>query len=71
MFSDMAALNNIFQNPISCMLHRASYPMGTGALSPGVKRPGRVADRSPLSGAKDKSGGAIPPLPHMSSWDSA
>jgi hypothetical protein len=28
----------------------ASYPMGTGALSPGVKRPGREADRSsPIS----------------------
>jgi hypothetical protein len=25
----------------------ASYPMGTGALSPGVKRPGREVDHSP------------------------
>jgi hypothetical protein len=30
--------------------HLASYPMGTGALSPGVKRPGRETDHSsPLS----------------------
>jgi hypothetical protein len=26
--------------------HQASYPMGTGALSPGVKRPSREADHS-------------------------
>jgi hypothetical protein len=27
--------------------HPASYPMGTGALSLGIKRPGRAADHSP------------------------
>jgi hypothetical protein len=30
----------------------ASYPMGTGALSPGVKRPGSEADRSPPTSAE-------------------
>jgi hypothetical protein len=42
-----------------------------GALSPGVKRPGREADHSPPSSAEVKNGGAIPPLPNMSSWHSA
>jgi hypothetical protein len=32
----------------------ASYPMGTGALSMGVKRPGREADHSPSSSAEVK-----------------
>jgi hypothetical protein len=27
--------------------HPASYPMGAGTLSPGVKRPGRESDHSP------------------------
>jgi hypothetical protein len=31
-----------------------SYPMGSGALSPGVKRPGREADHSPPANAEDK-----------------
>jgi hypothetical protein len=39
-----------------------------GALSPGVKRTWREADHSPPSIAKVKNVGAIPPLPHMSSW---
>jgi hypothetical protein len=42
-----------------------------GALSPGVKRQGREADHSPLPSAEVKKGGAIPPLPHMSSRHSA
>jgi hypothetical protein len=32
--------------------HPASYPMGTGDLSLGVKRPGREADHSPASSAE-------------------
>jgi hypothetical protein len=28
-------------------VHPTSYPMGTRALTPGVKRPGREADYSP------------------------
>jgi len=34
--------------------HLTSYAMGTGALSLRVKRPGRVADHSPLSNAEVK-----------------
>jgi hypothetical protein len=41
------------------------------ALSLGVKRQGREADHSPPSSAEVKKGGAIPSLPHMSSWHSA
>jgi hypothetical protein len=40
-----------------------------GLLTQGVKRPGCEADHSPPSSAEVKNGGAIPPLPHMSSWD--
>jgi hypothetical protein len=40
-------------------------------LSPGVKWPGRVVDHSPPPSAGVKNGGAIPPLLHMSSWNSA
>jgi hypothetical protein len=43
--------------------HPASYQMG-------IKRPGREADHSPPSSAEVKNGGALPPLPHMSSWHS-
>jgi hypothetical protein len=32
-------------------IHPASYPMGTGALSPGVKRQGREANHSPPTSA--------------------
>jgi hypothetical protein len=41
------------------------------AISPGVKRLGREADHSPPPSGEIKKGGAIPPLPHMSSWHSA
>jgi hypothetical protein len=34
--------------------HPASYPMGNGALYPGVKRPGCEADHSPSSTAEVK-----------------
>jgi hypothetical protein len=34
--------------------HPASYPMGTGALSPELKRPGREADHSPPTSAEVK-----------------
>jgi hypothetical protein len=43
--------------------HQASGPMNTGLLSPGIKRPGRVADHSLPSSDKIKNGGAILPLP--------
>jgi hypothetical protein len=51
--------------------HPASYPVGTVGSFPGLKRPGREVDRSPLSSAEVKKGGAIPPLPNMSSWHSS
>jgi hypothetical protein len=38
-----------------CGARPASYPMGTGALSMGVKRPRREADHSPLSSAEVKN----------------
>jgi hypothetical protein len=38
------------------------------ALSPEVKRPGSEGDYSPPSCVKFKNGGAISPLPNMSSW---
>jgi hypothetical protein len=41
------------------------------ALSPGIMWPGREADHPPPSSAEVKNGGAIPPVPHMSSWHSA
>jgi hypothetical protein len=40
----------------------------TGAISPEIQRPGREADRSPPSSVEN--GGAVPPLPHISSWRS-
>jgi hypothetical protein len=39
-----------------------------GALSLGVKWPGREADHFLLSSAEVKNGGAILLLPHTSSW---
>jgi hypothetical protein len=44
----------------------ASYLMGVEVSSPGVKRPGREADRLHLSSADAKSGGDVPPLTHTS-----
>jgi hypothetical protein len=45
-----------------------SYPMGAGALSPGVKWPRREADHSPPTSAAVNNDGAMLPLPHTSSW---
>jgi hypothetical protein len=50
--------------------HPSSYTI-PGTLSPGVKGQEREADNSPPSSTKVKKGGAIPPLPHTSSWNSA
>jgi hypothetical protein len=44
---------------------------GYKGLSPAVKRRGREADNSLPSTAEVQKGGAIPSLPHMSSWHSA
>jgi hypothetical protein len=43
----------------------------TWALLPGLKRQRSKADCSPPSNAEAKKGGAIPPLPHISSWRDA
>jgi hypothetical protein len=42
-----------------------------GALSSGVKRPGRAADHSAPSVTEVNHGGAMPPFPHTSSWRGA
>jgi hypothetical protein len=47
------------QPPIQCV---------PGALSPGIKRPGRETDHSPPTNAEVKNGGAIYPLPRTPSW---
>jgi hypothetical protein len=39
------------------------HAIGTGALSPGIKRQGREDDRSPPSCAEAKNGGPIPAPP--------
>jgi hypothetical protein len=44
--------------------HPASYPVGTGALSPGIKRPGREADHSPPTSAEVKNA-STPPYAFM------
>jgi hypothetical protein len=49
-------------------IHPVSYVMGSGALSPGVKRQGSEADSSSPSSAEIKKGRDIPPLPNTSSW---
>jgi hypothetical protein len=46
---------NSIQISLDDRAHPASYPVGTGALSPGVKRPGREADHLPLSNAEVKN----------------
>jgi hypothetical protein len=51
--------------------HPVSYPLATGALSSGLKPPGREADHSPPSSVEVKNGEAIPPLSHTSSWSDA
>jgi hypothetical protein len=43
--------------------HPASYPMGTGNSSPGVKRPGREADHSPPNSAEVKKMGIYTSTP--------
>jgi hypothetical protein len=47
--------------------HPASYPIVTGAVLPGGKWQGCEADHSAPSNAEVKTGGTVPPLPHMSS----
>jgi hypothetical protein len=51
--------------------HPASYPIGSRGALPGAKRPGREADHSSPTSAEVKDGGAIPPVPYISSWRGA
>jgi hypothetical protein len=51
--------------------HPASYQMGTGGFCSGVKRQGRETDNLPACSAEVIKNGAIPPLPHSSSWNRA
>jgi hypothetical protein len=48
--------------------HSASYTMATMAASSGVKRPGRDAYHSFPFSAQINIDGAVPLLPHTSSW---
>jgi hypothetical protein len=55
-----------------CTPHRqdriwGSYPTDIDDSFVGVRRPGREPNHSPSSSAEVNNGGAIPPLPHMSS----
>jgi hypothetical protein len=52
-------------------VHPTSYPMDTGALSPGVKRPGREADQSPPASVEVKKMWIYTSTPHTPSWRSA
>jgi hypothetical protein len=51
-------------------VHPTSYPMGTEALSPGVKRLMNQADHSPPTGAEVKKTSIYEYTltPHMSPW---
>jgi hypothetical protein len=50
--------------------HLASSPIGTDGSFAGNEAVG-AADHPPPSSVEAKNGGAIPPLPHISSWRSA
>jgi hypothetical protein len=45
--------------------------MAKGPLFPGIKRPGRESDHLPPSRVEVKNNGAIPLLPHTTSWRSS
>jgi hypothetical protein len=52
----------LYRCQIDSGAHPASYIMGAGVLSFGVKGSGREADHLPLSCAEVNDDGAIPPL---------
>jgi hypothetical protein len=54
------SLNHSFK--IEFVAHPVFYCMGTGAVSPRVKRPGCEARHSSPTSAEIKNDGAIPPL---------
>jgi hypothetical protein len=45
--------------------HLTSYAVGTGAISPGVKRLGLEADHSTPYSAEAKKCGLVPPFPYV------
>jgi hypothetical protein len=53
------------------LLHSVQTRSGSNPTSPGVKLPGRETDHSLPYSAEFMNGGAIPPLPHASSWRGA
>jgi hypothetical protein len=55
---------------IGCGAHPASYPIVTGDLSPGLKRPECEADHLHLV-SRLKMLRTIPPFPNTSSWRGA
>jgi hypothetical protein len=76
--NNMVALRNLYV--ALCLMEINNEPLGPTQSpiqwvprisSPGLKRQGREADRSPLSSAEVKNGGAIPPPIHIISWHSA
>jgi hypothetical protein len=48
--------------------HPAFYQMSAGSFPPGVKRPGREADRSPPSSAEVNNAWSYTSTPNTSSW---
>ena len=54
-FTRRMSYNNITFKMWNFCIHSASFPTGTGTPSPGLKRPGRVANQSPPSSAEVKN----------------
>jgi hypothetical protein len=50
-----------------CKAHPASYPVGTGDPSPGVRRSDRQADHLPQSPEEVKNARSYTSIPHTSS----
>jgi hypothetical protein len=53
-FDPCKAKNFLHVVQIGSGVHTASYTVGTGALSPGIKRPGCEADHSPATSGEVK-----------------
>jgi hypothetical protein len=66
--TDFSLLNSV---QIGSGAHPASYPEGTAGCFPGGQLLGSEADQLPPFSAEVKNSGAIPPLPHSSSWHGA
>jgi hypothetical protein len=55
---------------VALYYHNILPKWAPGALLPGIKRPGREVDHSYVPSAEVENDGAIPPTPHISSWQS-